>query len=186
MILSRRRITKPRPVEPVEGEKRKSSNENIKSSWLIAVGLFILFYFFHADSKEKHHRNHQSMLLRQNTGIGSNSNKKWPNSTIVSESAVINQVGPLEHNQKKSSNDNLYACGVRFEQMNDNFCDCPFDGSDEPKTSACSPNGMFQCLDGKKQVFSSRVNDGVVDCCDRSDEVGTSLFFSNEVPLYCQ
>ncbi len=60
----------------------------------------------------------------------------------------------------------LFLC----HQVNDNFCDCPLDGSDEPSTGAC-PNSDFKCSspDGKV-IRSSRVNDGICDCCDGSDE----------------
>jgi protein kinase C substrate 80K-H len=56
--------------------------------------------------------------------------------------------------------------------LNDNFCDC---GHDEPGTAACSffSPQKFQC--GSADIFnqtipSSRVDDGVCDCCDGSDE----------------
>jgi hypothetical protein len=53
--------------------------------------------------------------------------------------------------------------------VGDDFCDC---GSDEADTGAC-PDTLYTCpnLPHKAtQVFSSRVNDGLCDCCDGSDE----------------
>jgi protein kinase C substrate 80K-H len=56
---------------------------------------------------------------------------------------------------------------------NDNFCDC---GDDEPGTSACSmysSQDLFVCSNQRYVVtslHSSRINDGVCDCCDGSDE----------------
>ena len=73
--------------------------------------------------------------------------------------------------------------------LNDDYCDCP-DGSDEPHTSACSHllvgQRQFACNnknigrgiagsnhDGSMMtyVFTSRVNDGIVDCHNNADEV---------------
>jgi hypothetical protein len=58
--------------------------------------------------------------------------------------------------------------------VNDYYCDC---GSDEPLTSACShlPTARFLCrADGSQNegrlIPASRVNDGICDCCDGSDE----------------
>ena len=67
---------------------------------------------------------------------------------------------------------------------NDDYCDCPLDGLDEPDTSACSnvlvQKNKFICGrrgNGSKQqeevwIYASRVNDGIVDCPDGSDEYG--------------
>ena len=54
-------------------------------------------------------------------------------------------------------------CVRRFERVNDDYCDCLSDGSDEPGTWAC-PNASFHCNNiGHKPSFIpySRVNDGI-------------------------
>lgn len=66
---------------------------------------------------------------------------------------------------------------------NDDYCDCPLDGWDEPDTSACSnvlvQKDKFMC--GRREnksngkitwIYASRVNDGIIDCPDGSDEYG--------------
>ncbi|PJF17147.1 hypothetical protein PSACC_03048 [Paramicrosporidium saccamoebae] len=57
-------------------------------------------------------------------------------------------------------------------QLNDNYCDCPLSGYDEPGTSACSV-GEFWCANVGhvgKFVKKTVVDDGHCDCCDGSDE----------------
>ncbi|CAM9686836.1 unnamed protein product [Phaeothamnion confervicola] len=56
--------------------------------------------------------------------------------------------------------------------IEDDYCDC-LDGIDEKRTSACSDGirqQRFLCLEGGVQIFSSRVGDGICDCCEGSDE----------------
>ena len=61
--------------------------------------------------------------------------------------------------------------------LNDNFCDDLINGSDESGSAACAGLSekptYFYCRSttlSKQRVFSSRVDDGVCDCCDGSDE----------------
>jgi len=53
--------------------------------------------------------------------------------------------------------------------LNDDYCDCILDGSDEPGTSACA-NGKFLCEKDGKRIPSSHVRDGIEDCSDGQDE----------------
>ncbi|KAH8395838.1 hypothetical protein KR215_005886 [Drosophila sulfurigaster] len=72
---------------------------------------------------------------------------------------------------------------IPFKHLNDNYCDCEGDGSDEPSTNACA-KGRFYCKYQKRHftgrgldvwVWTSRVNDNVCDCCDGSDEWTTHV-----------
>nr|XP_034185523.1 uncharacterized protein LOC117606756 isoform X2 [Osmia lignaria] len=74
---------------------------------------------------------------------------------------------------------------IDFFKINDNYCDCPLDGSDEPGTNACN-NGVFHCeistLHFPVKIPSYKVNDGYCDCCDGSDEWDEVILpYSNNV-----
>lgn len=62
----------------------------------------------------------------------------------------------------------LSGIKVNFDLVNDDYCDCPQDGSDEPATGACAKS-VFHCTT-HGQISASKVNDGICDCCDGSDE----------------
>jgi hypothetical protein len=71
----------------------------------------------------------------------------------------------------------LCASGLDPSMLNDDYCDCEEDGSDEPGTAACShvqnQHVHFMCKNTfhlPTQLHTSKVNDGVCDCCDGSDE----------------
>jgi len=74
---------------------------------------------------------------------------------------------------------------LTHNQINDDYCDCTLDGADEPGTSACAhliPTATDETAPGVTRFFCankgakarllplSRVDDGVCDCCDGSDE----------------
>ncbi|XP_018783505.1 PREDICTED: uncharacterized protein LOC108965497 [Bactrocera latifrons] len=96
---------------------------------------------------------------------------------------IIRGIRLFDYDSYKPNFDGKFRCldgskEVLFERVNDDFCDCLSDGSDEPSTNACQ-NGRFYCKYQKRHitgrgvdvfVHSSRVNDGICDCCDGSDE----------------
>lgn len=56
--------------------------------------------------------------------------------------------------QRRFKNRKFFTCfstnrEIAWSKINDDFCDCPADGSDEPSTSACM-NGRFFCTKSKK------------------------------------
>lgn len=91
----------------------------------------------------------------------------------------LQAAGSQDRHFKPNKDDYFYCTTtqekIKFKQVNDDYCDCLEDGSDEPETDACS-NGNFFCAFQKSfeqyphMIPSNRVNDGICDCCDGSDE----------------
>lgn len=56
--------------------------------------------------------------------------------------------------------------------LNDDYCDDVAEGLDEPLTTACAgySQSKFLCTMTGNYISSSRVRDGVCDCCDGEDE----------------
>uniref|UniRef100_A0A6B2E874 Putative glucosidase 2 subunit beta n=1 Tax=Phlebotomus kandelakii TaxID=1109342 RepID=A0A6B2E874_9DIPT len=99
------------------------------------------------------------------------------------EKTVIRGIRSVDSHYYLPSERGTFRCissgqEISFAKVNDDFCDCETDGSDEPSTNACT-RGIFYCetpqvhVSGKAYnhvIPSSRINDGVCDCCDGSDE----------------
>lgn len=99
-------------------------------------------------------------------------NNAWKKTNAQSEGQNVNEA---KTKQELADTVRCKKSGklITVEKLNDNYCDCPEDGSDEPRTNACA-NGKFICLKNVKSfpesIPSGWVNDGVCDCCDGSDE----------------
>ena len=60
--------------------------------------------------------------------------------------------------------DNMFKClssndkKIPFDWVNDDYCDCPEDGSDEPATGACQ-NGKFYCTikDSRQELLKKLI-----------------------------
>lgn len=109
--------------------------------------------------------------------ISKNDTKVKLNNTKHEQNNSVLKVLPITLKVPANTGE-LFTClstkmKISKSKLNDDYCDCPDDGSDEPLTSACE-NGSFECVrfdeQFPKSVASSFVNDGFCDCCDGSDE----------------
>lgn len=97
---------------------------------------------------------------------------------------------------------------IPAEWINDNYCDCPLDGLDEPHTSACSgsvvggwagitskyyyandmkDNVKYTCPQQPKiKLPPSKIWDGICDCCDGSDELRTTTTTTSPCKNICE
>ncbi|KAG5671573.1 hypothetical protein PVAND_001766 [Polypedilum vanderplanki] len=127
---------------------------------------------------ERHRR--EEMITQAKNKLLDISPQQAPSSTR--EIILGIRIRDLDNYQQKYPNQ-LFRCldgskEIPFAKVNDDYCDCQSDGSDETFTNACS-NGKFYC---KKQmrhktgrgsdvwVPTSRINDKICDCTDCSDE----------------
>ncbi|EDV93296.1 glucosidase 2 subunit beta [Drosophila grimshawi] len=105
---------------------------------------------------------------------------------------IIRGIRLFDYDSYKPNYKGMFKCldgskEIPFKYLNDNYCDCDGDGSDEPSTNACAI-GRFYCKYQKRHitgrgldvwVWTSRVNDNVCDCCDGSDEWTTNVKCQN-------
>ena len=82
-------------------------------------------------------------------------------------------VAPSDSHRYSIAASSTFTCkdgsSVPFSTINDNYCDCPVHGDDEPGTNACN-NGSFYCL-----------NEGQV-----SSYYSRSLIFKKNQAIFCE
>ncbi|XP_059218227.1 uncharacterized protein LOC106095804 [Stomoxys calcitrans] len=131
----------------------------------------------------KKHKQMQASLGQKQTDNDSGGGDRDPNTSTDSSIKIIRGIRLFDFDSYKPNFEGNFRCldgslEIPFERVNDDYCDCPNDGSDEPSTNACS-NGRFFCKFQKRHItgrgrdifiLSSRVNDFICDCCDGSDE----------------
>lgn len=172
-------------------------SKRISLSLLLIFAIFFLFYQFLFisllnDSESKSlEANSKSSHISSLSPISDITN-------VFDQTGIVRGSRLMDLKKYKPDEDGMFTCfssGVKiaFAFVNDNYCDCPEDGSDEPGTNACD-NGYFYCRfqtrhrsgRGIVQVIpSSRVNDGICDCCDGTDEWAGN-FMTNVLPLSVQ
>ncbi|KAL7500580.1 hypothetical protein ACHAWT_011212 [Skeletonema menzelii] len=116
-----------------------------------------------------------SLLHNQNVALVSAADSSSGSTTLQCASGWTRSSGTLQT--------------ISPEKINDGYCDCPLDGLDEIETGACagamdgmwagippsfsssSDDGVFICPQQPTlHLPPSRINDGICDCCDGSDE----------------
>uniref|UniRef100_A0A336MNI4 CSON004288 protein n=1 Tax=Culicoides sonorensis TaxID=179676 RepID=A0A336MNI4_CULSO len=120
---------------------------------------------------------------KQQASHQENSNKNQQEDSSSSQYVIPRGIRLRDLEQYSNKYTKFFKCfksgkEIPFERVNDNYCDCEEDGSDEPATNACA-KGVFYCKYQHRHhtgrgayisIPSSRVNDGICDCCDTSDE----------------
>ncbi|XP_055849644.1 uncharacterized protein LOC129914418 isoform X3 [Episyrphus balteatus] len=154
-------------------------------SKMLLLGIFLLgiiFFIYQVLSINQLpiSRNSKTVAEQQHNAAAELSSAEKNNSEPIK---IIRGIRLFDFDAYKPNFEGKFQCldgskGIPFVQVNDDFCDCVVDGSDEPSTNACEL-GRFYCKYQKRHITgrgrdvfipSSRVNDGICDCCDGSDE----------------
>lgn len=173
MNIARRRIAgdaRPQSTQPQTIRSRSPNRKRSIRESLFIYGAVIAFIVIVILVAEKQPKGSSSEKLRRVTSPPGDLGATSALNEDLSQKPISQRLDAL------ATRTGQYACGVAAWMINDDFCDCPHDGSDEPSTSACSPQGYFSC--GALKIPSSKVDDGVVDCCDGSDETRTKVAFN--------
>lgn len=141
-----------------------------RSSYLCVLAFFAIIYFiFQGTSLRVLNKNNAEQAAEEKSKMVEDSieikHEKSPTILGVRSDDLLHYV---------ADKDGMFHCidgsdKVPMMAVNDEYCDCPSDGSDEPGTDAC-PNARFYCEHSNKFLPSGKVNDGICDCCDGSDE----------------
>ncbi|XP_037950434.1 glucosidase 2 subunit beta-like [Teleopsis dalmanni] len=127
-------------------------------------------------------KTHKQLVL----SLGKKESDSFDSHNLVDDAdqiKIIRGIRLFDYDAYKPNFEGKFRCldgsiDIPFDRVNDDYCDCEKDGSDEPSTNACNA-GRFYCKYQKRHITgrgldvfvpSSRVNDGVCDCCDGSDE----------------
>lgn len=143
---------------------------------LFLVGAVIFFTyqlgFMSELSLDSKSRNKRGSFLREESGSQPKGATSKPAGAQLNPS-IAEKTAP-----ESRTSGTVFVCKkskrlIASDKVNDDYCDCPEDGSDEFWTDACD-NAIFVCKRTKRgfpsSIVSAWVNDGVCDCCDGSDE----------------
>ena len=160
--------------------RRQRNGDEIYKSWLLAVAAISIWLFVlmkrpresSIDDSSSSHRL-QNRLRRKKKLIKTFTQKTHDEYGLTTSDRKIDSVPTIAVIRGEVGSTIRCSDGKSTGILNDDYCDCA-DGSDEPRTSACSHlthGKTFACGDGHTFIYPSRIRDGVKDCPDGSDEM---------------